>query len=121
MSQKISDFLLTLNKHRTTHLPSLPSPLRVLIHLPTRSHPTDPSFSYSGASNLHRTEGLSSHCCQARPSSATCYLKPWIPWLVVYTLGALGGPNAAHPMRLQSCSAPSVLLLPPPLWSPHSV
>ena len=47
-----------------------------------------PETPYSGASNLLRTKGLPSRCCQARPSSAT-YLSGvmdpsmYIPWLAV--------------------------------------
>jgi hypothetical protein len=47
------------------------------------SHPTAPASPYSGASNLHRTKGLSCHWCQARPFSATygsggiCTLLGW--------------------------------------------
>jgi hypothetical protein len=40
--------------------------MRVLPHLPTLQH-----LPYAGASNLHSTKGLSSHCCQVSPSSAT--------------------------------------------------
>ena len=59
----------------TTPIPHLPFSLsfaciRLLLHLPTLSHPTTPASPYAGASNLLRTKGLPSNCCQAKLSSA---------------------------------------------------
>jgi hypothetical protein len=58
--------------------------------------PPSLAFPYTGALNLHRNKGFSSHWCPTRPSSATyaagamgcsmCTL-----WLVVLSLKALGG------------------------------
>jgi hypothetical protein len=74
-------------------IPHLPSPLpfacmRVLPHPPTLSSPTAPSSPYSVESNVPGNKGLPSHCCPARPSSAT-YVSGdkdafrSTPWLVV--------------------------------------
>ena len=56
--------------------------MSVLPYPPTLSKPTTPASPYAGASNLPRTKGLPSHCCQARPSFA---LDPsrYTPCLVV--------------------------------------
>ena len=94
--------------------PSLVTPLQPPFNLPSASYPlplwgcspthsitysnlTSPASPYSGASNLHRTKGLPFHWLQTRPSSATYVpgaMDPslYTPWLVVKSLGALGGP-----------------------------
>jgi hypothetical protein len=83
----------------TTHPTSaLPTTLCLYesVPLPTLSSPTTPASPCTGASNLSETKDLLSHCCQARPSSATYVygvIDPsrYTPWLVVCTLGELGG------------------------------
>jgi hypothetical protein len=75
--------------HPTYTLFPLPfASMRVLLHPATLSCPTAPAFPYTGASNLHRTKSLPSHCCQARSSSDTyvsgAIAPSWYtPWLVV--------------------------------------
>jgi hypothetical protein len=44
-----------------SQLPSPPSSMRVLPHLPTHSCLTTLGFPYTGALNLYRTKGLPSH------------------------------------------------------------
>ena len=59
--QIISPSLLPLHK---LHLPILPLSfdlMRVLLHILTHSHLTDLASHYTGASSLHRTNGLPSH------------------------------------------------------------
>jgi hypothetical protein len=56
--------------------------MQVLPHPTALSHPTAPAFSYSGASNLHRTIDLPSHYCQRHPL-LHMYLETWI---LSYTL-----------------------------------
>ena len=55
--------------------PPTPTSIRVLPHPQSQSCLTTLAFPYAGASSLHRTQGLPSHQCQIRPSSAT-----WIPY-----------------------------------------
>ena len=45
--------------------------MRVLLHILTHSHLTDLASHYTGASSLHRTNGLPSHWYQISPPSAT--------------------------------------------------
>ena len=89
-----------ISHYLVTH-PQLPPPIiphprpsptlsfkRVVPHPPTLSHPTTIAFPYAGASNLHRTKALPSHCCQTRLSSATYVsgvMNPslYTSWLVV--------------------------------------
>ena len=47
----------------------------VVLNPPTHSHLTLLPSPYAGASNLHRTKGLPSHCCQIRPCSATYIVR----------------------------------------------
>ena len=58
-------FKCYLPPHFPLHNPPVPplhpASMRVLTHSPTYSHPTALSFSYAGASNLHRTKGLPSY------------------------------------------------------------
>ena len=55
--------------------PPIPSPLPLPLwrcpHSPTQSRLPALTSPYTGASNPHRTKGLSSHWCPTRPSSAT--------------------------------------------------
>ena len=80
----------------TNPLSSLPTTasLRVLPHPHTHCHLTALAFSYTGASSLYRTKGLSTHWCQIRPFFATYAAgamgpSRWTLWLVVSSLGAL--------------------------------
>jgi hypothetical protein len=62
--------------------------MRVLPYPPTLSCSTPLTSPYTGASILHMTKSLLSHCCQIRPSSATYVsgtMDPslYTPWLVV--------------------------------------
>jgi hypothetical protein len=93
---------LPLHKPPNPHPPSPPSPLPPWgcssTHPPSCTPPLHQS-SYARASNLHRIKGLPCHCCQARPSSATYVsgvMDPSLctPWLVVLSLGELGGPDS---------------------------
>jgi hypothetical protein len=73
-SQMITHFPVTplQSLHSTSSLSSLPlASMRVLPHPPTLSYSTTSASPYPGASNLHRTKGLPSHCCQTTSSSAT--------------------------------------------------
>ena len=79
--------------------PELPYPIshasmRVLLYLPIHSHLTTLPFLYTGASNLHRTKGLSSNWCQIRTSCAIYVVGAMGPsmctlWLLVSSLGSL--------------------------------
>ena len=46
--------------------------LRILLHPPSFSCPTDSETNYTGASNLHMTKGLASHCFQEGHSLLQC-------------------------------------------------
>jgi len=91
--------------------------------------PQCPSIANTGSLSLHRTKGLPSHWCQIR-SSFTTYAAGAMGPLHVYSLvgglvpGSFGGYGwliVVLPMGFQIPSAPSVLLLTPPLGSPWSV
>ena len=78
--QMVSPFQSPLQK------PPIPSSLPCLYEVapsPTHSHPPTLAFFYTGALNTLRPEGLSSHWCPTRPSSA------------LYVAGAL-----SHSMRI---------------------
>jgi hypothetical protein len=95
LSQVIIPFIYILlpsypstNPNPTSALPPLFCLYGVLSHLSTLSSTTAPGPPYAGASNLPRTKGLPSHCCQARPSFATYVsggMDPsrYTPWMVV--------------------------------------
>ena len=77
--------------HTLTH-----ASMSMFHHPLTHSHLPSLAFSYTGASSLHRTKSLSSHSCPTRPSSATYVAGAMSPsmctlWLVVQSVGALGG------------------------------
>jgi hypothetical protein len=44
---------------------------RVLLHPPTHSQLTPPTFPFAGSTSLHRTKSLPSHWCQISQPSAT--------------------------------------------------
>jgi hypothetical protein len=95
-------------------------------HTPLPHRSSNPST--LGHQTSPGTKGLTSHCCQARPSSATYLSGATDPsryalWLVVQTLGGLGGQPAyvVLPVGLQSPFAPPVLLPAPPPGSLSSV
>jgi hypothetical protein len=93
---------LHLKWYPTSWLPPPPTPhptivlpftwMGVLPHPSTLSHPTAPASPHTGTSHLPRTnKGLPSHCCQAKPSSATYVSEAmdpsrYTPWLMVWTL-----------------------------------
>jgi hypothetical protein len=87
---------------------------------PTHSHLTALALPFTGVSTLQRTKCLPSHWCQLRQfwyiqswSHGSLHVgELWCVWL--FNILVL-------PMRLQTPSAPSVLLLTPPLGSPCSV
>ena len=86
--------------------------MRVLPHPPTHSHLPTLAFPYPGAS---RPQGLSSHWCLTRPSSATYVAGAMGPsmctlWLVVYSPGGLGVGSGLLTVLLPSwgCKPPSV-------------
>jgi hypothetical protein len=59
--------------------PPIPSPcLYEGASPPTHSHPPVLAFPYTGALNTLRPEGLSSHWCPTRPSSATYVASTWV-------------------------------------------
>ena len=67
-----------------------------VAHQPTYSHFPVLAVPYTGASSLLRTKGPSSKRCPTRPFSATYAagaVGPYICtlWLVIYSLGTLGG------------------------------
>jgi hypothetical protein len=108
--------------------PPIPSPLLLWgcspTHPPIYSHVPTLAFPYTGALSYHRTKGLSSHWCPTRLSSATYAARAmcssmYTLCLVVCTLGPLGEvwlvDIVVFPMGLQTCSAPSVPSLAPPL------
>jgi hypothetical protein len=108
-----------------------PASMRVLPHPFPPPHPGIPDV---GSSSLHRTMGLSSHWCPTRLSSATYMAGAMGPSMCtphVYSLvgGLVPGSSGevwlvdivVLPMGLQTPSAPSLLLLTPPLGSPFSV
>jgi hypothetical protein len=79
----------------TSHSPS-PASMRVLPHLLPHSCLSALAFPYPGSSSLHRSKGLPFQWCLTRPSSATYPARIMVPsmctlWLVVQSLGALGG------------------------------
>ena len=81
--------------------PSSPSSMRVLPHPTTHSHLAALAFPYTGALISLRPKGCSSHLCPTRPSSATYAAIAMdtfmcTPWLVVQSLGALGGLAYGH-------------------------
>ena len=47
--------------HTPYHIPPQPAAMRVLPHIPTHSYLIALVFPYTGASSLHRTNGLPSH------------------------------------------------------------
>ena len=51
-------------------VPFSPASMTVFPHPPSHSYFTTLAFPYTGASSIHRTKGLPSHCCQIRASSA---------------------------------------------------
>jgi len=91
---------------------------------PPPSHPLPPQ--HPGEMILHRTKGFSSYWCQTIPSPATYMVEATGPsmcalWLVVYSLGTLGGGL----VRWYCCSSYGVTnpfsFFSPPLGSPCSV
>jgi hypothetical protein len=106
--------------------PPHPASMRLFPHSPTYSCFPTLAFSYTGASNLHKTKGLSSHWCPTRPSVATYVAGAMGPSHVYSLVGGLvsGSPwvwlidIVVLPMGLQTPSAPSVLPLIPPLGIP---
>jgi hypothetical protein len=59
--------------------------MRVFPHVPTHSHLTALASPYTGASSLHRTKGLPSHCCQIRQLLLLqMQLEPWVPPCVLF-------------------------------------
>ena len=117
---------LPLHQPPIQHLSS-PLPfacVRALSHPPTLSCPTTPTSPYARESNVPRTKGLPSHCCQARPFSATNVSEAmdpsrYTPWLVVETLGDLvRSVCVVLLLGLHSPFAPPVLL---PAPSPGSL
>jgi hypothetical protein len=109
----------------------IPPPLasmRVLPYPATHSCLPALSFYCIGVSNLHRTNGLSSHWCPTRSSSAT--YAAWHGSNHVYTglwfiHWELWGVSLVDihvlPIGLQTPSAPSVLSPNPPLGTQYSV
>jgi hypothetical protein len=114
-----------------SHPPSHAS-MKVLPYLPTHPYLTTLAVPYTGASNLYKTKGLSSHRCQTR-LFILCYICDWSHGLLhVYTL--IGGlvPGSWEervwlidvvvlPMGLQIPSALPVLSLTPRLGSLCSI
>jgi hypothetical protein len=91
-------------------IPPPPTFMRVYPH--THTYIPALASSYTGASSLHRTKGLSSHWCLTSPSSSTYAWELWWVWLV---------DNVVLAMGFQTPSAPSVLYLTPPLGTSLSV
>jgi len=89
--------------------PRSPLPLRECSPLPSPSPPclSTLAFFYSGASSLHRI--------RATPPIDVRLVSPWELW------GLWSVDIVVAPMGLLTPSAPSVLLLAPPLGSPCSV
>jgi hypothetical protein len=111
-----------------SHICHLLPPLCLYEGAPPPTHPPTHPLSYSSvpaspyteASNLQRTKGLPSHCCQARPSSATYTSGAmdrslYTPQLVVWEHWMVQSANVVLPIGLQISSALPVLL--PPLGS----
>jgi hypothetical protein len=83
---------------------------------PTHFHPPALAFPYTGASNILRPEGLSSHWCPTSPSFAmyvasTMGHSMCILWLVIQILRAPGGLACWLTLLLSpwGCKSPQLL------------